>query len=186
MGKTYVGKSSIINRYIYDRFTPYTTATIGASYFTKVITVNDKQIKLNLWDTSGLERYNSLLPMYYRGTHVAILVFDVTKLSTFNECQKMIEDIKNHVDDVKIILLANKCDKKPTPEYRREIKYEDGLLLAQSNNLLYCECSALDGHGVVEAFDLAIKQLNLSIHSEAIREPPIRLEPEEQPKKCCN
>lgn len=183
MGKTYVGKSSVIGRYIYDRFTPYTTATIGASYFTKVIEMNDIKIKLNLWDTSGLERYNSLLPMYYRDAHIAIIVYDVTKLQTFYECQKMINDIKNRVDDVKIILLANKCDKKPTPEYKREVSKEDGLLLADTNNVLYHECSALDGTGVVEVFDLAIKQLNITISSEVIRE-PIKLEIQE-PKKCC-
>jgi Ras-related protein Rab-5C len=176
IGKTCVGKSSIINRYIYDKFNPYTSATIGASYFTKNIVMDDYKFKLNLWDCSGLERFNSLLPMYYRGANIAILVYDVTNLASFNQCQQMINHVKNDVDDIKIILVGNKCDMV------REISHEDGLLLANSNNLSYCECSALKGTGIVELFDMVVSKLN--IKAESIRDMPIRLEAEE-PKKCC-
>ncbi len=177
LGKSYVGKSSITNRYIYDTFNKNITATIGACYFTKMIQTKFGPAKLNLWDTGDCNKYNSLLPMYYRGTNIALIVYDVTSISSYNQCQKTINELKRNVDDALIILVANKID------LEREVIYQDGLLLAQSNNILYHECSAKTGQGIEELFNIIGAKINIK-DGQTIRDQTIRLEDIKE-KNCC-
>jgi len=181
LGNCDVGKSSITNRYIYDTFRKDIMSTIGASYHTKMIETERGKFKLNLWDCSGNDRFATLLPMYYRDTNVALVVYDVTSLVSYNKCQKYIDNLKIHTDNVLIILVANKIDLK-----EREITTKDGELLANSNNIMYCECSAKLGNGVVELFDLIVSKLNIKlVQGETLRDKPIRLDDEVEKTKCC-
>ncbi len=179
LGKSYVGKSSIINRYIYNEYKTNLTTTIGASYYTKTIDTQTGKIKFNLWDCSGMEVYNSLLPMYYRSTNIAVVVYDVTSLASYNQCQKSIDDLKKNTENVSIILVANKID------LEREVVYQDGLLLANFNKISYHECSAKTGQGVLELFDLIASKLDIKLlDGQTMRDKPIRLEEKEE-KSCC-
>lgn len=66
LGDTGVGKSSLVLRFVTNSYKPYSESTIGASFMSKVIMSNGKQIKFQIWDTAGQEKYHSLAPMYYR------------------------------------------------------------------------------------------------------------------------
>ena len=102
LGDSTVGKTSLMNRFVNDSFSanykgmlslslcvarpsnsPTHAATIGADFSTKELTINDKQVSLQLWDTAGQERFQSLGVAFYRGADACVLVFDITKPKTF-------------------------------------------------------------------------------------------------------
>ncbi len=80
LGDTSVGKSSIATQYVRGSFNNYEEPTIGAAFMCKNqdLMIDEKVVscKFEIWDTAGQERYKSLAPMYYRGAHVALIVYD--------------------------------------------------------------------------------------------------------------
>jgi Ras-related protein Rab-22 len=86
LGDTGVGKSSLVLRFVTNNFKPYSESTIGASFMSKMIMVQGKPIKFQIWDTAGQEKYHSLAPMYYRGAAAAIIVYDITRSVSSHCC----------------------------------------------------------------------------------------------------
>lgn len=139
LGDSSVGKSSLAARYIVGKFQK-SNATIGAAFMTKNIQLDDnKDVTLELWDTAGQERYRSLTPMYYRGTDVAIIVYDVTSPISLSHAEDWIEELRSYVDterrsDLRIILVANKSDlleeEYKQPEELRNNKFNDFVVVS--------------------------------------------------------
>jgi len=77
LGDSGVGKSSIMNQYVHEKFTAEYKATIGADFLTKHLIIDDKPITMQIWDTAGQERFQSLGVAFYRGADCCALVFDV-------------------------------------------------------------------------------------------------------------
>jgi small GTP-binding protein len=96
LGKSGVGKSSIVLRFVADNFKGDTDATIGASYLTKILSIGDTNIKFNIWDTAGQERYGPLARMYYRDADAAVLVYDITKNASFEGLKNWVEELSAH------------------------------------------------------------------------------------------
>ena len=67
LGNVAVGKSSLLKRFLSQRFDEKQETTIGASFFAKILTINGQNIKFQIWDTAGQEKYRALAPMYYKG-----------------------------------------------------------------------------------------------------------------------
>lgn len=131
------------------RFTPIHDLTIGVEFGTRVVTVEDKQLKLQIWDTAGQESFRSITRSYYRGAAGALLVYDVTRKDTFEHMLSWLEDAKAHSNsDMAIILVGNKADL----EHRREVSKEEGENFAKENGLLFLETSAKDNLNVDSAF----------------------------------
>src|SRR5574343_888373 len=84
LGDIYVGKTSIINQFMYENFDNNYQATIGIDFLSKTLNIGDKSMRLQLWDTAGQERFRSLIPNYIRDSSAAIIVFDVTNKQTFD------------------------------------------------------------------------------------------------------
>lgn len=78
LGDSSVGKTSLLNRLITDKFDPNLPNTIGAAFISKEYTSNDRTVRLDIWDTAGQERYKSLTPMYYRNAKEALVCFDLS------------------------------------------------------------------------------------------------------------
>ncbi|PON58633.1 Small GTP-binding domain containing protein [Parasponia andersonii] len=76
------GKTSLVLRFVKGQFLDYQESTIGAAFFTQVLSLNEATIKFDIWDTAGQERYHSLAPMYYRGAAAAVVVYDITSMVT--------------------------------------------------------------------------------------------------------
>lgn len=114
LGTTGVGKTSLVNKYVRGQFPEHTTSTIGAVYMKKDVMVNNKtKVVLQIWDTAGQERFRSMAPMYYRGAHAAVLVFDVTDEKTLVKVEGWVDELQAHAcDDLVLALAANKCDIK--------------------------------------------------------------------------
>ncbi|KAG7515868.1 ras-related protein Rab-32-like [Solea senegalensis] len=116
IGDLGVGKTSIIKRYVHQIFSQHYRATIGVDFALKVLQWdNDTVIRLQLWDIAGQERYGNMTRVYYREAVGALVVFDVTRASTFDAVLKWKDDLDskvtlNYGKPVPTVLLANKSD----------------------------------------------------------------------------
>ncbi|KJE91811.1 small GTPase rabE [Capsaspora owczarzaki ATCC 30864] len=116
VGDIGTGKTSIIKRYVHNIFSMHYKATIGVDFALKVINWEpDTVVRLQLWDIAGQERFGNMTRVYYKEAVAAIIVFDVTRVSTFEAVQKWKFDIDAKVklstgEDIPVVLLANKCD----------------------------------------------------------------------------
>ncbi|KAG9047739.1 hypothetical protein FS837_001636 [Tulasnella sp. UAMH 9824] len=114
-----VGKTAIVQRYITNTYNDRTLfVTSGGYFYTKKKVVNGVPVRLQLWDTGGLERFRSTLPIYFRGCDAAIFVYDVTSLWSFKDIRERLEDFKRHlnpesVNDVIIYIVGAKADLAP-------------------------------------------------------------------------
>lgn len=164
VGDVNVGKSCICIRFVKNMFNTLESNTIGASFFAKNMKVRGKEYKLNIWDTAGQERYHSLIHMYYRNSHGALVVFDVTEPKTFDRATKWVNEVRNHSADVVIILIGNKCDVRGDT---RKVDFEKANAYAMKNNISYIETSAKENIGVSNCFS---KLMGAIIDGEKERE----------------
>ncbi|ODQ67778.1 ras-domain-containing protein [Nadsonia fulvescens var. elongata DSM 6958] len=145
LGDQSVGKTSLISRFMYDTFDADYEATIGINFLSKTIYSADRTIRLQLWDTAGQERFRSLVPAYIRDSHVAVIVYDITSRSSFNDVNKWIEDVKAERGNGAIIMLVgNKTDLND----KRQVTFEEGEQKAKEYDALFLETSAKAGHNV--------------------------------------
>jgi len=117
VGDIGTGKTSIIKRFVHNIFSMHYKSTIGVDFALKVINWDSKTVvRLQLWDIAGQERFGNMTRVYYKEAVGAFVVFDVTRVNTFEAVQKWKNDIDCKVtlppDDrpIPVVLLANKCD----------------------------------------------------------------------------
>ena len=115
LGDSAVGKTSIINTYCDNNYSESETITCGIDYKIKKFVINDKNVRLVLWDTPSQEKFRTVISNFYCQAHAIILVFDLTNRNTFVQLYKWIEEINHHMDkdDYKIIIMGNKLDNMP-------------------------------------------------------------------------
>ena len=146
-----VGKTCILSRYHKGVLPKTKTHTIGVEFATKIVTLNNGlNIKAQIWDTAGSEKYRAMTAAHYRKAVGAILVYDITNLESFNNVQKWAIELKSLAEpDVVIILVGNKADLNEA----RKINTEEGRKFAQQNDMLFYETSAFTGLNIKEAFE---------------------------------
>ena len=157
IGDTGCGKSCILNQFVEKQFNPDHDITIGVDFGTNIITSKDgKKIKIQVWDTAGHERFISITRSYYRGSAVAIIVFDLTRLDTFINIKKWFDEITKtcHKKTV-IILVGNKCDLT----HKRQVSEEIARNLADEYGCLYIEVSAKTSYKVESIFRITMEQV---------------------------
>ncbi|XP_067404444.1 ras-related protein Rab-41 isoform X6 [Emydura macquarii macquarii] len=131
LGEQSVGKTSLITRFMYDSFD------------------NTYQVRLQLWDTAGQERFRSLIPSYIRDSTIAVVVYDITNLNSFQQTSKWIDDVRTERgSDVIIMLVGNKTDLAD----KRQITTEEGEQRAKELNVMFIETSAKTGYNVKQLF----------------------------------
>merc|ERR1712038_1763092 len=122
IGDTGVGKSCLLLQLTDKRFQPVHDLTIGVEFGARMINIEGKQIKLQIWDTAGQEAFRSITRSYYRGAAGALLVYDITRRDTFNHLTTWLEDARQHSNsNMVIMLIGNKSDL----EARRDVKKEE-------------------------------------------------------------
>ena len=154
IGDSGVGKSNLLSRFTKNEFNLESKTTIGVEFATKSIECDNKIIKAQIWDTAGQERYRAITSAYYRGAVAALLVYDITKLHTFQNVEKWLQELKDYADDnIVVMLVGNKTDLANL----RAVKVEDAQAFAEKNELAFIETSALDSTNVVDAFEQIIQ-----------------------------
>ncbi|XP_054237579.1 ras-related protein Rab-31 [Indicator indicator] len=144
-----VGKSSIISRFTNDRFERATNPTIGAFFINKTVWYGKELHKFVIWDTAGQERFDALVPMYYRGSTAAVIVYDVTKWTSFYTLKKWVQELKEHEpEDIIIAIAGNKCDISDI----RKVPLKMAKNYAESIGAIYLETSAKSGCNIAELF----------------------------------
>ena len=159
IGDSSVGKSCLTAKAVKNNFEEYYQATVGFEFLTFNMKVNDKVIKLQIWDTCGQEIYKSLISNFYRNSSLAVLVYAIDNKESFNHVENWLNDLKSQANpDVRIFLVGNKADL----EEDRKIKKEEGEKYKEDQHLdLFMETSAKTGHNarnvLVEAAKILYK-----------------------------
>lgn len=113
IGEAGVGKTSLMSKFVFNTFNDQMQPTIGCDIHNKPMIVEGRKLDVRLWDTAGCERFQTMLPLYYRGCHGAILVYDVTRKDTFNKLRDWLLELENNLtnDDAVVMIVGNKIDK---------------------------------------------------------------------------
>eukprot|EP00730_Choanoeca_flexa_P016088 TRINITY_DN7533_c0_g1_i2.p1 TRINITY_DN7533_c0_g1~~TRINITY_DN7533_c0_g1_i2.p1 ORF type:complete len:227 (+),score=40.82 TRINITY_DN7533_c0_g1_i2:80-760(+) len=162
LGNSAVGKSSLIGRYVENTFDSKYLTTLGADMVLKTLTIKDgATMNLRIWDIAGQDRFSTLTRPYYKDAQAAMLVFDLTKRTSFVETERWRLELVNKVfkpngEPVPILLVGNKSDLKD----QRQISRPEIEQACQRDGIFdYRECSAKSGDGVSEAFECIANKL---------------------------
>ena len=164
LGDSSVGKTSILNKYISNKFDESSISTVGVDYMDKIIDYNKFKIKLQIWDTSGEEKFRTITKNFYRNADGLLVVFDLTKKESYDHIRIWINEAKENNDKLKTILIGNKLDLKD----ERIVAIDVAKQFAEKNNLKYIETSAKDGTNINESFQAIIDLLFDGKSSEEI------------------
>ena len=134
---------------MYDSFDNMYQATIGIDFLSKTMYLEDRTVRLQLWDTAGQERFRSLIPSYIRDSSVAVVVYDISSLKSFQNTRKWVDDVRGERgNDVIIVLVGNKTDLGD----KREVTQAMGEEEAKRCGALFVETSAKVGANVKGLF----------------------------------
>ena len=151
IGDSSVGKTSILLKYIDDKFSDNYMSTIGVEYKIKSLTINGKKVMLRIWDTSGQERFLSITKNFYRNANGVIFVFDITNETSFYNIKLWLNDLENCEGKITKILVGNKVDL----EENRKVGKEKIKKYIEKKEMKYFEVSAKEGINI----DLIFKEL---------------------------
>ncbi|KAF2293925.1 hypothetical protein GH714_005741 [Hevea brasiliensis] len=156
IGDSGVGKSNLLSRFTRNEFCLESKSTIGVEFATRTLQVEGRTVKAQIWDTAGQERYRAITSAYYRGALGALLVYDVTKPTTFENVSRWLKELRDHADaNIVIMLIGNKTDLK----HLRAVATEDAQSYAEREGLSFIETSALEATNVERAFQTILSEI---------------------------
>ncbi|GAU20146.1 hypothetical protein TSUD_352080 [Trifolium subterraneum] len=165
IGDSGVGKSNLLSRFTRNEFCLESKSTIGVEFATRTLQVEGKTVKAQIWDTAGQERYRAITSAYYRGALGALLVYDVTKPTTFDNVQRWLKELRDHADaNIVIMLIGNKTDLK----HLRAVATEDAQSYAEKEGLSFIETSALEATNVEKAFQTILGEIYRIISKKSL------------------
>ena len=150
IGDSGVGKSCFTNKGTKNIFEEDYNATIGFEFYNFNIKLSDKIIKLQIWDTCGQELYRSLITNFYRNASLAIIVYEVTSLDSFQNVEMWLRELRTHSSpDIKMILVGNKIDLAE----KRKVTTKQGEDFSILNGInKFIEASAKEGINTQNTF----------------------------------
>lgn len=149
LGDQSVGKTSIITRFMYDKFDQNYQPTIGIDFLSKTMYLEDRTVRLQLWDTAGQERFRSLIPSYIRDSSVAVIVYDVSNRQSFLNTARWVDEVRTERGkDVVIVFVGNKTDLVD----KRQVSVEEGETKTKELGALMIETSAKAGFNIKGLF----------------------------------
>ncbi|XP_061367627.1 ras-related protein RABA5e-like [Gastrolobium bilobum] len=165
IGDSAVGKSNLLSRYARNEFNLHSKATIGVEFQTQSLEIDSKEVKAQIWDTAGQERFRAVTSAYYRGAVGALIVYDISRRTTFDSVGRWLDELKTHCDTtVATMLVGNKCDL----DNIRAVSIEEGKSLAEAEGLFFMETSALDSTNVNTAFEMVIREIYSNVSRKVL------------------
>mmetsp|Transcript_12907 Transcript_12907/g.34640 ORF Transcript_12907/g.34640 Transcript_12907/m.34640 type:complete len:214 (-) Transcript_12907:171-812(-) len=161
VGDATVGKTHLLSRYIKGTLPKAPTATIGVEFATRTVPLAvGGTVKAQIWDTAGQERYRAITSAHYRRAVGALLVYDITKQATFNNCQKWMEELRQNAEpDIVIMLVGNKVDLVEKDASARQVYYDAAAEFARLQGLFFSEASAVTSHNVKHIFEYLLQEI---------------------------
>lgn len=148
------GKTTLAKRFMTDAFIPDRHMTIGVDFEYKSLTVDNKCVKLMIWDFAGEERFRFMFPHYISGAKGGILMYDITDHSSFLHVANWLSIVNGAKKTFPILLLGAKLDL----EFKRKVSPEEGKEIAKKMRLnLFNECSSKTGENVEKSFQKLTK-----------------------------
>jgi len=133
----------------------------------KNINIDDKNVRIQIWDTAGQEAFRSITRSYYKNSTCAFIVYDITEKKTFYDVASWLQDCRDMCyKNILIYLIGNKSDL----EDKRQVTQEEAQKFAEENNLVFFETSALNGNNIEEIFTQSTKQLVKKLESGELKE----------------
>ena len=164
IGDANTGKTSIINRIIDNPFNETYEVSIGIDFMSKNIRFRGQNIKIQIWDSAGQEKYKGLIPSYVRNSSIVFIVYDISNRSSFDNVQNWINFVKN-IEKTTMILLGNKID------LDREVETKEGQEIAEREGIKFFECSAKTNDNIKYMFYASITGLpTFGVYEESERE----------------
>lgn len=169
VGACAVGKTCLVDSWCNKPFRPEFISTIGVEFAAKNIYIDNKHIKVHIWDTAGQEKFATIISTYYRGCAGAYVVFDVSKRTSFNKLNFWIQEIKNNnsrKEEIPMVIVGAKTDKP-----KRMVSYEEAEAFAKANGYDYIETSSKKKINVEASFELLIEKINLKLNDAGDKMP---------------
>ncbi|KAL4645880.1 ras-related protein Rab-7L1 [Arapaima gigas] len=164
VGDGHVGKTSLVHRYVEERFCKSYKSTVGVDFALKVLPwSNTETVRLQLWDIAGQERFTSMTRIYYKEASGCVLMFDVTDPSSFRNCRRWKEDLDSKAQllgssPIPCILLANKCDLSPWQVSRERVE-----MFSQASGFIgWMETSVKDNKNISESMRMLVENMMAS------------------------
>lgn len=165
VGESGTGKSCLLHTFVHNAFRARVQHTVGVEFASKLVPIalsargsgaasKTKIVKLQMWDTAGQERFRAVTRSYFRGAAGALLVYDLTRRSTFDHLDRWLSSIRELASpNAVIVLVGNKLDQDARD--RREVPFLEAAEWADQHGLLFLETSALSGENVDTPFSYA-------------------------------
>jgi small GTP-binding protein len=162
IGESSVGKSCILLRYSENKFQESFFTTVGIDFKVRHCVINDRRVRLQVWDTAGQEKFRTITKAYYRGAHGILLVFDISNAETFAQSQGWMNSIRENITDpVSIALVGNKSD------LERQVPVEQAEAFAREYGVQYFETSAKTGTNI-ESTIIAVAKMAMDNNQMAL------------------
>jgi len=161
IGDSSVGKTALLCKYLRGVFPSSSLPTVATEFATKIIQIKEGgAIKAQIWDTAGEEKYKSITYHHYKKSVGALIIYDITKKSTFDNVQNWYNDLiyKAEIGCI-IALIGNKLDLIEKNERLREVSKEEAQSFAKDNNMLFYETSALNGNNISDIFEELMQRI---------------------------
>lgn len=160
LGEGCVGKTSLVLRYVENKFNEKHFSTLQASFLNKKLNIAGKRVNLAIWDTAGQERFHALGPIYYRDSNGAVLVYDITDEDSFTKVKNWVKELRKMLgDDVCLCIVGNKTDL----EKDRAVPVAEADSYAASVKANHFLTSAKQNRGIEELFlDLTRRMIEVS------------------------
>eukprot|EP00397_Hematodinium_sp_SG-2012_P057526 GEMP01072020.1.p1 GENE.GEMP01072020.1~~GEMP01072020.1.p1 ORF type:complete len:240 (+),score=35.31 GEMP01072020.1:29-748(+) len=149
IGDEGVGKTCLLLQFTDKRYRKTHRITVGVEFGSRTLDIDNRRVKLQIWDTAGQDRFRSIIRGYYRGSAAALLVYDITQRDTFDHIIQWLDEVHNEAGkEIALTLVGNKYDLVD----QRKVSYDEGHNLARHYGLNFIETSAVTGSWVEDAF----------------------------------
>ena len=191
LGNSGVGKTSIINRYVNNVYNSNCETTLGSTYSTREVIKDNVVYKLNLWDTTGQEKYHSITNLFIKGSSIVILVYSIDLLSSFEGLNYWHNSIKENLEGNNYVLavVGSKSDLINGEE--EEVSEDEAKKFAKERNAIFKLVSSKeDPVGINNLFDMLLDELIRMNYitvkdSYVIKRKKHKDDKEKKKKKCC-